>query len=60
MPLIKKIKPPFWDHRDLSAGTHGELFNFRRKWKLIIVLTSIVALTPLVVMKRRALSAAGA
>ncbi len=49
MSIIKKIKPQFWDHHD---ATHGfkRPFSFRRKWKLIVILTSIVALTPLLIM----------
>jgi two-component system NtrC family sensor kinase len=49
MSLIKKIKPQFWDHYDATGGGM-QPFSFRRKWKLIVILTSIVALTPLVVM----------
>ncbi|NNG00181.1 MAG: sensor histidine kinase [Desulfobacteraceae bacterium] len=50
MPLIKKIKPPFWDHYDAAAGQGGGRFSFRRKWKLIVFLTSLIALLPLVSM----------
>jgi signal transduction histidine kinase len=49
MSIIKRIKPPFWDHYDAAAGFQ-QPFNFRRKWILIVVLTSIVALTPMIVM----------
>jgi len=50
MTLIKKIKPKFWDYHDAAAGHHLHGFSFRRKWKLIVALTSIVALTPLIIM----------
>jgi two-component system NtrC family sensor kinase len=49
MSLLKKIKPQFWDHYDVTEGIERP-FSFRRKWKLIVILTSIVALTPLVIM----------
>ena len=49
MSIIKKIKPQFWDHYDATEG-FKQPFSFRRKWKLIVILTSIVALTPLFIM----------
>jgi len=50
MKRLKKFKPAFWDHRD-SAGSHSAInFNFRRKWKLLVVVTSFMALLPLFVM----------
>jgi len=50
MSLLKKIKPKFWDYHDTAAGHHLHGFSFRRKWKLIVALTSVVALTPLIIM----------
>jgi signal transduction histidine kinase len=50
MSLLKKIKPKFWDYHDAAAGLHLHGFSFRRKWKLIVALTSVVALTPLVII----------
>jgi len=47
---LAKIKPRFWDHRDAAAGSSGEHYSFRRKWKLIVLFTTVVTLTPLVVM----------
>jgi hypothetical protein len=47
---LAKIKPRFWDHRDAAAGSSGEHYSFRRKWKLIVIFTTVVTLTPLVVM----------
>jgi len=49
MSIIKKIKPQFWDHYDATEGFKRP-FSFRRKWKLIVILTSIVALIPLIIM----------
>lgn len=48
LALLKKIKPKFWDHHDVAAGTDKHHFNFRRKWKLVVVLTTLVALIPLI------------
>ncbi|MGD9331192.1 MAG: ATP-binding protein [Desulfobacterales bacterium] len=47
---LSKIKPRFWDHQDAAAGSAGKPFSFRRKWKLIVLFTTVVTLTPLVVM----------
>lgn len=49
MSIVKRIKPAFWDHFDATQTTKRP-FSFRRKWKLIVILTSIVALTPLIIM----------
>jgi signal transduction histidine kinase len=48
LALLKKIKPKFWDHHDVAAGTDHRHFNFRRKWRLVVVLTTVVALIPLI------------
>jgi two-component system, NtrC family, sensor kinase len=45
-----KLKPRFWDHQDAAAGSSGKPFSFRRKWKLIVLFTTVVTLTPLAVM----------
>jgi len=50
MSLIKKIKPKFWDYHDAAAGHHLHVFSFRRKWMLIVALTSVVSLIPLIIM----------
>lgn len=42
----EKLKPAFWDHWD----TPGSGPNFRRKWRLIVLLTSLTALLPLIAM----------
>ena len=49
MSIVKKIKPEFWDHFD-ATGMPRRPFSFRQKWKLIVIATSIIALTPLVIM----------
>lgn len=50
MKRLKKLKPAFWDHRDITGEYSHTSFNFRRKWKLIVVFTSFMALLPLFVM----------
>ncbi len=50
MRRLQKFKPAFWDHRDV-AGSHPHTgFNFARKWKLIVLFTSFMALLPLFIM----------
>jgi len=50
MKRLKKFKPAFWDHHNV-AGSHVHTgFNFQRKWKLIVVVTSFMAILPLFVM----------
>lgn len=48
MSVLKNIKPVFWDHRDVAAGSFKHLFNFRRIWKLAVILTAGAALLPLI------------
>ena len=47
MTILEKLKPKFWDYQDVAAGPYKHLFNFRRIWKLAVVLISLVALIPL-------------
>ena len=47
---LSRFKPRFWDHRDAAAGPGGRHFSFRRKWLLIVGFTTLVTLTPLLVM----------
>jgi len=49
MSIKNMVKPQFWD-TDTGAGPNKNLFNFRRIWRLAIVLLSIVALVPLMVL----------
>ena len=50
MKLWSTIKPAFWDHEDIAAGPRKHLFNFRRIWRMSVILTAGVALAPLVFM----------
>ncbi len=47
MGLIDKIKPAFWHDRPDLPGSTQFSFNYRRIWKLSVLLTGIVALVPL-------------
>ncbi|MCA1794850.1 MAG: hypothetical protein LC660_13460 [Desulfobacteraceae bacterium] len=48
MISFRSFKPAFWDHAD-TPGSHSGL-NLKRKWKLIVLITSIICLSPLVIM----------
>jgi two-component system, NtrC family, sensor kinase len=50
MKLWSMLRPEFWDHEDVAAGPYKHLFNFRRMWKSAVLLTTVVALAPLVFM----------
>jgi two-component system, NtrC family, sensor kinase len=50
MSFLVKLKPKFWDHHDVASGPHTGLFDFRQKWRMIVVLSLIVTLTPLAIM----------
>lgn len=50
MTIIDKLRPAFWNYEDVAAGTHQELFSFRRKWWRTVILTAIVALAPLIIL----------
>ena len=47
---LPRFKPRFWDHRDAASGPGGGHYSFRRKWLMIVVFTTVVTLTPLLVM----------
>lgn len=47
MSILKKLKPNFWDHEDVAAGPYKHLFNFRRIWKLAVLLSVVVTIIPL-------------
>jgi signal transduction histidine kinase len=49
MSILKQFKPKFWDHQDIASGRQESPFSFRRKWKLLVFLTTLVAVTPLAV-----------
>ncbi|MCK5312111.1 MAG: hypothetical protein KAJ62_08375 [Desulfobacteraceae bacterium] len=50
MKRLKKFKPAFWDHRDVASSHPRTGFNFARKWKLIVLFTTVMAILPLFVM----------
>ncbi len=47
---LNKFKPAFWDHKVITGPEAHTVFNFRRKWKLLVLFTSFMALLPLLVM----------
>jgi len=47
---MKRLKPAFWDYRAADSGSFKSLFNFRRIWKLAVILTACVAIVPLIVL----------
>jgi len=48
MSILARLKPCFWDHGDTGEERYKHLFNFRRIWKLTVVLTTAVALFPVI------------
>ncbi len=48
MSIIRKMKPPFWDHPENLSGPFRHMFNFRRIWKLTVCLMAVVTLFPLI------------
>ena len=44
--MLEKFKPKFWDHIEILGDPHNQSFGLRRKWKLMVILTLIVALVP--------------
>jgi two-component system, NtrC family, sensor kinase len=48
MTLFAKVRPAFWNVRPKKEGSSKYLFNYRRIWKLSVMLTSITVLVPLV------------
>ena len=49
MPILKRLKPAFWDHEDAIGGPYKHHFDFRRIWKRAVLITASVALIPLVI-----------
>ncbi|NDV18316.1 two-component sensor histidine kinase [Pseudodesulfovibrio sp. JC047] len=49
MDIYEKIRPKFWD-TDSGTGPGKNLFNYRRIWRIAIVILAVVALVPLMVM----------
>lgn len=48
MRLIDKLKPAFWQDRTSATGSAHFSLNYRRIWKLSVLLSGIVALVPLI------------
>ncbi|MFH2046584.1 MAG: ATP-binding protein [Pseudomonadota bacterium] len=48
MSILENLKPKFWNYSDVAAGPHKHLFNFRRMWKIAVLVISMVAIIPLV------------
>ena len=48
--MLERYKPKFWEDRLADSGPFKRLFNFRRIWKLAVLLTSLVAIVPLLVL----------
>ena len=44
--VLEKFKPKFWDHLEFPGDPHRQSYGLRRKWKLMVALTLIVALVP--------------
>jgi signal transduction histidine kinase len=49
MGILKKFKPRFLDHQDITAGPYRHHFDFLRIWKRAILVTATVALVPLII-----------
>ncbi len=41
-------KPKFWQHYDVASSLQKSLFNFRRVWFLVVLITAAVSLLPLI------------
>ncbi len=48
MSLLSQFKPEFWHNSELSTGPFRQMFNFRRIWKVAVLLTSLATLLPLI------------
>ncbi len=49
MGILKKFKPRFLDHQDITAGPYRHHFDFPLIWKRAILVTATVALVPLII-----------
>jgi len=49
MSILKKLKPAFLDHKDITTGPYRHHFDFLQIWKRAILVTAIVALVPLII-----------
>ena len=48
MSILNHLRPEFWNNSELSTGPFRQMFNFRRIWKISVLLTSLVTLLPLI------------
>ena len=48
MSILNQFKPDFWQDKESSTGPFRQMFNFRRIWKMAVLLTSLVTLLPLI------------
>ncbi len=48
MSILNQFKPEFWHTDESSTGPFRQMFNFRRIWKIAVLLTSLVTLVPLI------------
>ncbi|MFH1082956.1 MAG: ATP-binding protein [Pseudomonadota bacterium] len=48
MKFWRKTRPSFWDKREIAPGASRHQFNYRRIWKVAVLLTGGVALVPLI------------
>ena len=47
---LSRLKPRFWDYQDSATGSGDRHLSFRGKWLMIVAFTTVVTLTPLLVM----------
>jgi signal transduction histidine kinase len=47
---MKRLIPHFWDHSDTGKGPFRHLFDFRRIWQLVVVLSAGISLVPVISM----------
>jgi len=50
MNIIDRFKPKFWDYADISGNKHKRSYDFRKIWKVILLLTLSAALIPLIIL----------
>ncbi len=50
MSILERLKPKFWNNQHVVAGSSDHSLNFRRIWKLSVLLTAAVTLAPLIFM----------
>jgi two-component system, NtrC family, sensor kinase len=50
MAIIDSLKPKFWDHIDSASSAYKHMFNFRQIWKQAVIVISLFAVIPLVIL----------